>query len=184
MGNSWQKYFQLFQNASERARMTGEQLILITFNNTRYISPDMFHLQANINVQHLFISLRTLISLNLIQAFCQQFTLQSVGSDGSSLHFVAPLHFLLFAQPFDATSQGFNGFTIFPWFATARRYSSTLHPYQWVSGWVVVSTSVASRLASLFLPKLLKWCYKVSWGGKMTTTQSSTIAFSVKRLKE
>ena len=74
----------------------------------------MFHLQANINVQHLFISLRTLISLNLIQAFCQQFTLQSVGSDGSSLHFVAPLHFLLFAQPFDATSQGFDGFTIFP----------------------------------------------------------------------
>ena len=34
------------------------------------------------------------------------------------------------------------------------------------------------------LPKLLKWCYKVSWGGKMTATQSSTIALSVKRLKE
>ena len=33
------------------------------------------------------------------------------------------------------------------------------------------------------LPKLLKWCYKVSWGGKMTATQSSTIALSVKRLK-
>ena len=27
--------------------------------------------------------------------------------------------------------------------------SSTLHPHQWVSGWVVVSTSEASRLASL-----------------------------------
>ena len=27
--------------------------------------------------------------------------------------------------------------------------SSTLHPRQWVSGWVIVSTSVASRLASL-----------------------------------
>ena len=34
------------------------------------------------------------------------------------------------------------------------------------------------------LPKLLKWCYKVSWGGKMTATQSSTIDLSVKRLKE
>ena len=31
------------------------------------------------------------------------------------------------------------------------------------------------------LPKLLKWCYKVSWCGKMTATQSSTIA---NRLKE
>ena len=29
--------------------------------------------------------------------------------------------------------------------------SSTLHPRQWVSGLVIVSTSVASRLASLFL---------------------------------
>ena len=28
--------------------------------------------------------------------------------------------------------------------------SSTPHPRQWASGWVVVSTSVASRLASLF----------------------------------
>ena len=34
------------------------------------------------------------------------------------------------------------------------------------------------------LPKLLEWYYKVSWGGKMTATQSSTIALSVKRLKE
>ena len=34
------------------------------------------------------------------------------------------------------------------------------------------------------LPKLLKLCYKVSWGGKMTATQSSTIVLSVKRLKE
>ena len=34
------------------------------------------------------------------------------------------------------------------------------------------------------LPKFLKWCYKVSWGGKMTATQSSTIALSMKRLKE
>ena len=34
------------------------------------------------------------------------------------------------------------------------------------------------------LPKLLQRCYKVSWGGKMTATQSSTVALSVKRLKE
>ena len=34
------------------------------------------------------------------------------------------------------------------------------------------------------LPKFLRWCYKVSWDGKMTATQSSTIALSVKRLKE
>ena len=34
------------------------------------------------------------------------------------------------------------------------------------------------------LPKLLKWCFKVSWGGKMTATQSSTTTLSMKRLKE
>ena len=33
------------------------------------------------------------------------------------------------------------------------------------------------------LPTLQIRCYKVSWGGKMTATQSSTIALSVKRLK-
>ena len=34
------------------------------------------------------------------------------------------------------------------------------------------------------LPKLLKLCYKVSWGGKITTTQPSTISLSVNRSKE
>ena len=34
------------------------------------------------------------------------------------------------------------------------------------------------------LPTLQIRCYKVSWGGKMTATQSSTIALSVLRLKE
>ena len=34
------------------------------------------------------------------------------------------------------------------------------------------------------LPKLHKKCYKVSWGLKLTATQSSTIDLSVKRLKE
>ena len=33
------------------------------------------------------------------------------------------------------------------------------------------------------LPKLQNTCYKVSWGGKMTATQSSTIPLSVQRLK-
>ena len=48
-----------------------------------------------------------------------------------------------------------------------------------------------SLLFEIWLNKLL-WekncqnckCYKVSWGGKMTATQSSTIALSVKRLEE
>ena len=34
------------------------------------------------------------------------------------------------------------------------------------------------------LPKLQNTCYKVSWGVKMTATQSSTIPLSVQRLKE